>query len=310
MCHPQSYGQSCKACQVRKWLDVQRISGLPYRHSLARRPGSVFRWPPAGICPVRFIEHEDRIQGLDAPLALIKCLDNEDFGGWGVGGGCWALWKGWDNLCTRGKPSGYAYAMKSCSRRQTSVLWTFLPKSYSSIKTHINPSEPEAQLVAEAIAAFLQNSGNAKRLNDLFLEPLEMQVIPGTIVGTFPRYYKIKVSQIRPVYWNAACRLSPHTLSTEASQWRNETGPLDNRKLVLRYYGLQEIVYPILGTLVWLFRLLRRVGKSFFFRCTELKLAREHLIRIKLLFRLPPQAPWSPCVLGQLDLRCRNQSTF
>ncbi|KIL59211.1 hypothetical protein M378DRAFT_169616 [Amanita muscaria Koide BX008] len=51
-------------------------------------------------------------------------------------------------------------------------------------KTHINPSDPEAQLIAETIGAFQEN--NAKRVNELFLEPLEMQVIPGiTMVGTF-----------------------------------------------------------------------------------------------------------------------------
>ena len=53
-------------------------------------------------------------------------------------------------------------------------------------KTHMNPSDPEAQLMAEAIGAFQEN--NAKRVNELFLEPLEMQLIPGiTMVGTFPR---------------------------------------------------------------------------------------------------------------------------
>ena len=32
-------------------------------------------------------------------------------------------------------------------------------------------------------------------MNELFLEPLEMQMIPGiTMVGTFPRFYKIKVT--------------------------------------------------------------------------------------------------------------------
>jgi hypothetical protein len=60
-------------------------------------------------------------------------------------------------------------------------------------KTHINLSDPEAQLIAEAITAFEEN--NAKRVNDLFLEPLEMQVIPGiTMAGTFSRFYKIKVT--------------------------------------------------------------------------------------------------------------------
>ncbi|KIL66992.1 hypothetical protein M378DRAFT_159941 [Amanita muscaria Koide BX008] len=39
-------------------------------------------------------------------------------------------------------------------------------------KTHITPSDPEGQLIAEAIGAFQEN--NAKRANELFLEPLEM----------------------------------------------------------------------------------------------------------------------------------------
>jgi hypothetical protein len=60
-------------------------------------------------------------------------------------------------------------------------------------KTHINPSDPEAQLIAEAIGAFQEN--NAKRVNELFLKPLQTQTIQGiTMVGTFPRFYKITVT--------------------------------------------------------------------------------------------------------------------
>jgi hypothetical protein len=39
-------------------------------------------------------------------------------------------------------------------------------------KTHISPSDLEAQLVAGAIVAFQENS--AKQVNELFLELLEM----------------------------------------------------------------------------------------------------------------------------------------
>ena len=47
--------------------------------------------------------------------------------------------------------------------------------------------------MAQAIAAFQKN--NTKRVNDLFLEPLEMQVIPGImVVDTFLRFYKIKIT--------------------------------------------------------------------------------------------------------------------
>ena len=63
--------------------------------------------------------------------------------------------------------------------------WTLL--LVQEDKTHTNPSDPEAQLVADTIAAFQEN--NMKRVNGLFLEPLEMQMIPGiTMVGTFPRF--------------------------------------------------------------------------------------------------------------------------
>jgi hypothetical protein len=95
-------------------------------------------------------------------------------------------------------------------------------------KSHINGSDTEAQLIAEAIAAFQEN--NAKRVNDLFLEPLEMQVIPGiTMVGTFPRFYKVKViadldHSVRfGQYPETQTVVYHHTSRTEASQRRDET---------------------------------------------------------------------------------------
>ena len=83
--------------------------------------------------PVGFIEHENRVQGLDAPsLALIKrlefatkILEGEDLA---VDDFVAELLRvmGYERdetLVRTRKASGYACAVKSCSRRQTSVLW-------------------------------------------------------------------------------------------------------------------------------------------------------------------------------------------
>jgi len=116
-------------------------------------------------------------------------------------------------------------------------------------KTHINPSDPEAQLIAEAIGAFQEN--NSIRVNELFLDPLEMQVIPGiTMVGTFPRFYKITVTSdfdlcVRfgqyPTTHTVVYRHTPRVPSRRSDGMR----PLDNRKLVLRCYeGFKKIVFP------------------------------------------------------------------
>jgi hypothetical protein len=60
-------------------------------------------------------------------------------------------------------------------------------------KSHINPADPEPQLVSEAIAAFQAN--NLNRVNNLLVDPLPKQVFPGiTMVGTFPRFYKIEIT--------------------------------------------------------------------------------------------------------------------
>ena len=115
--------------------------------------------------------------------------------------------------------------------------------------------------MAEAIAAFQEN--NAKRVNDLFLEPLEMQVILGiTMVGTFPRFYKITVTAdldhcVRfgqyPETQTVVYRHTPRVPRRRSDGMR----PLDNRKLVLRCYeAFKKIVYPTLGTLVQLLHLL------------------------------------------------------
>ena len=121
-------------------------------------------------------------------------------------------------------------------------------------KTHISPTDPEAQLIAEAIAAFQEN--NTKRVNELFLEPLERQVIPGiTMIGTFPRFYKITVTAELnrcvifgqyPTTPTVVYRHTPRVPKRASDGMR----PLDNRKLVLQCYeGFKKIVFPSDGML-------------------------------------------------------------
>lgn len=67
---------------------------------------------------------------------------------------------------------------------------------------------PNPQLIAEAITAFQSN--NLKRVNDLFVDPLQIMVIPGiTMTGTFPKFYKIKKS---PRIWIAVSNMESFPL--------------------------------------------------------------------------------------------------
>jgi hypothetical protein len=227
---------------------------------------------PEQAGPVGFIEHEDRVQGLDAPsLSLIKRLDLamkilegeesavDDFAAELLR----VMGYEKDETVVRTRKSIRLHMCGEIVFAKTDVC---LMDASSEIlllvqedKTHINPSDPEAQLMAEAIAAFQEN--NTKRVNDLFLEPLEMQVIPGiTMVGTFPRFYKIKVTAdldqcIRfgqyPETQTVVYRHTPRVPRRRSDGMR----PLDNRKLVLRCYeAFKKFVYPTLGMLVWFFR--------------------------------------------------------
>jgi hypothetical protein len=120
-------------------------------------------------------------------------------------------------------------------------------------KTHINPSEPEAQLVAEAIGAFHHN--NNIRINELFQEPLKIQVIHGiTMIVTFPRFYKIKVTSAL----DDAVRYGQYPgietvvyCHTPRVPRRRSDGmkPLDNPRLVLECYeAFRRFVSPNIGT--------------------------------------------------------------
>ena len=203
--------------------------------------------------PPGFIEHEDRVQGLDGPsLALIKRLDlaTKTFEGQESSVDDFAAEllrvMGYERddtvVCTR-----KSIRLHMCGEIVFAKTDVCLMDISSDIlllvqedKTHINPSDPEAQLMAEAIAAFQEN--NATRVNERFLEPLTMQVILGiTMVGTFPRFYKIQVTadldrSVRfgqyPETQTVVYRHTPRVPRRRSDGMR----PLDNRKLVLRCY--------------------------------------------------------------------------
>ena len=115
-------------------------------------------------------------------------------------------------------------------------------------KSHLNPTaDPEPQLIAEAIAAFQENNVKRERAA---LEPLSEALIPGiTMMGTFPRFYKIKVTDelnyaIRHgQYPETMTRVYRHTPRVPR---RSLDGmkPLDNRKHVVRCYeAFKQVVF-------------------------------------------------------------------
>lgn len=107
-------------------------------------------------------------------------------------------------------------------------------------KSHLNlTAEPEPQLIAEGIATFQHN--NLKR-EESFLEPLKEATIPGiTMVGTFPTFYKIRVTEelnyairhgLYPPAMTTVYRHTPRVPRRRSDGMK----PLDNRKIVLRCY--------------------------------------------------------------------------
>ncbi|KAK0200435.1 hypothetical protein DFS33DRAFT_1277871 [Desarmillaria ectypa] len=114
-------------------------------------------------------------------------------------------------------------------------------------KTHINPMDPEPELIAEAIAAFQENNKQRARL---FLDPLPVQILPGiTVVGTCPTFYKITVTSeldhcIRhgqyPVTQTAVYRHTPRVPRRRSEGMR----PLPSRELIRCYEAFKRIVLP------------------------------------------------------------------
>jgi len=106
---------------------------------------------------------------------------------------------------------------------------------------------PEAQLIADAIAAFQAN--NRKRL-----EPLPQALIAGILMDrTFPKFYKIEVTK----ELNQAVRLGLHPATTTTVYRHTPQVPgeiidgmvtLDNRKTLMRcIQALKRIVFQLQG---------------------------------------------------------------
>jgi hypothetical protein len=215
--------------------------------------------------PVGFIEHEDRVQGLDGPsLSLIKRLDLamkilegeesavDDFAVELLRATGYET----NDTVVRSRKS---LRLLMCGENVFAKTDVCLMDASSEIlllvqedKTHINPADPEPQLIAEAIAAFQHN--NSTRVQELLVEPQEIQMILGiTMIGTFPRFYKIQVTAdldrcVRfghyPATQTVVYRHTPRVPRRRSDGMR----PLDNRKLVLRCYeAFKKFVYPTVG---------------------------------------------------------------
>ncbi|KAK0186722.1 hypothetical protein F5146DRAFT_935951 [Armillaria mellea] len=107
--------------------------------------------------------------------------------------------------------------------------------------------DSEAQLVAEAVAAFAQN--NQSRM-DAGLPPLTEKIMPGIMMlGTTPTFYKVPVSQsllyhIRhgtypPELTQVTCCAVPVPRPGEGMK------PLDNRKEIFRFYEAFKAIVGI-----------------------------------------------------------------
>ena len=219
---------------------------------------------PAYTGPAGFLQHENRVRGLDSPsLSLIKRLDLamkvmegeesavDDFAA--------ELLRamGYETedtvICTRKN-----IRLNMCGEQVYAKTDVCVLDADSDIlllvqedKTHIKLHDPEPQLIAEAIAAFQVN--NAKRVDVLFLEPLPTMVLPGiTLVGTFPRFYKIGVTADldqclrRGQYPTVQTIVHRHT--PRVPRRSDGMKPLDNRELIVRCYeAFRKFVLPQRG---------------------------------------------------------------
>ncbi|KIJ47466.1 hypothetical protein M422DRAFT_28800 [Sphaerobolus stellatus SS14] len=110
-------------------------------------------------------------------------------------------------------------------------------------KRHMDSSNPEAQLIAEAIAAF--DSNNHTRERTLSLPPLQSKVTPGiTMKGTAPTFYKIPVTTAlvdavgMGMYPQQETVVYAHipNVPRPARRWSEGMKPLDNRRIILSCY--------------------------------------------------------------------------
>ena len=110
-------------------------------------------------------------------------------------------------------------------------------------KRHMDNSDPEPQLIAEAIAAFAEN--NRTRQQTLNQLPLESKVMAGiTMKGTAPIFHKIKVTAALVtsvgggVYPRVATTVYAHVpdVPRPNRRWSEGMKPLDNRRIILSCY--------------------------------------------------------------------------
>jgi len=110
-------------------------------------------------------------------------------------------------------------------------------------KRHKENSDPESQLIAEAIAAFAAN--NEIRQHTLALPPLSSKVMAGiTMKGTAPIFYKINVttelvtSVGGGVYPDTPTVVYAHipSIPRPNRRWSEGMKPLDNRQIILSCY--------------------------------------------------------------------------
>jgi len=110
-------------------------------------------------------------------------------------------------------------------------------------KRHMDCTDPEPQLVAEAIAAFYNN--NQTRVQTLDQAPVANKVIPGiTMKGTMPTFYKIPVTTdlVRSVQYGEYPAQETVVYShypavpRPARRYSEGMKPLDNRRVILACY--------------------------------------------------------------------------
>ena len=110
-------------------------------------------------------------------------------------------------------------------------------------KRHMDNSDPEPQLIAQAIAAFAAN--NQTRQQTLNQPPLDSKILAGiTMKGTAPIFYKIGVTAALVtsvgggVYPQAVTTVYAHVpnIPRPNRRWSEGMKPLDNRQVILSCY--------------------------------------------------------------------------
>ncbi|KAF8521946.1 hypothetical protein BU17DRAFT_75382 [Hysterangium stoloniferum] len=112
-------------------------------------------------------------------------------------------------------------------------------------------ADGEAQLIAEAIAAFSINNVMRSRGD---MPPLASEVIPGIVMtGTMPIFYKIPVTtQLEAAILHGTYPVTPTIVAYHIPEtprpnrrWREGMKPLDNRKHILRCYEAFKAIIGI-----------------------------------------------------------------